>query len=263
MLRPPLHQAGELSQSTCSLKYPPKAGGRDMSSAAQAFISSSPSMRRNPSSGASPMTARPSYNRNHAFAAAISSPSPSPYGARAMHKNDDAVHNSNSPHLLRHLQAERDRIQSREQHGHRHIGGHNGGSNTSRGQSSSRPGSRSGTPDRHRPGDPPSTPSHDGKERLGRDAFDPAFAGLKSTGLLNEAHTVFTLADWDTNGTLDMDELKELRQCLKGIHPDLYPHPLTPEIADEVCTTAALPPSRGALTLPCPATHALIASNLA
>lgn len=63
-------------------------------------------------------------------------------------------------------------------------------------------------------------------------------AGLKSTGLLNECHTVFTLADADTNGTLDMDELKMMQQCLKNIHPDLYPAPLTPAIADEVVGNA-------------------------
>ena len=41
-------------------------------------------------------------------------------------------------------------------------------------------------------------------------------------------------ADRDTNGTLDMDELKLLQQCMRELHPDLYPHPLTPAIAEKV-----------------------------
>lgn len=55
---------------------------------------------------------------------------------------------------------------------------------------------------------------------------------------MHEAHTVFTLADWDTSNTLDPDELAKLRGCLRRLSPDLYPHPLTPEIADKVRATS-------------------------
>jgi hypothetical protein len=45
-------------------------------------------------------------------------------------------------------------------------------------------------------------------------------------------------AQRDTNGTLDMAELEELRVALKFLHPDLYPWPLTPAIADQVVGSA-------------------------
>ena len=72
------------------------------------------------------------------------------------------------------------------------------------------------------------------KSPLRSSQLDRAQAGLKSTGLMHEAHQVFTLADWDTSNTLDSDELAKLRTCLRHINPDLYPHPLTPDIADKV-----------------------------
>jgi hypothetical protein len=89
--------------------------------------------------------------------------------------------------------------------------------------------------------------------------LDRAQAGLKSTGLMHEAHQVFTLADWDTSNTLDSDELAKLRTCLRHVNPDLYPHPLTPDIADKVshpshdahikCTVPYMHPSYSYLSL--------------
>ena len=35
-------------------------------------------------------------------------------------------------------------------------------------------------------------------------------------------------------GALDSRELKELRHYIRGIHPDRFPHPLTPAIADQI-----------------------------
>ena len=54
-------------------------------------------------------------------------------------------------------------------------------------------------------------------EHLGKELVDPSAAGLSSSMLLYEAHNVFTLADWDTSGGLDMKELALLRQCVQTI----------------------------------------------
>ena len=61
-------------------------------------------------------------------------------------------------------------------------------------------------------------------------------AGLRSTGLIFEAHRVYTLADRDRNGTLDMEEIEMMRKCMQRMHPDLYPHPLTPAFAQQICS---------------------------
>lgn len=60
-------------------------------------------------------------------------------------------------------------------------------------------------------------------------------AGLRSTGLIFEAHRVYTLADRDRNGTLDMEEIELMRKCLQRVHPELWPHPLTPAFAEGIC----------------------------
>ena len=54
-------------------------------------------------------------------------------------------------------------------------------------------------------------------EPLGKELTDPGAAGLHSSTLLYEAHNVFTLADSDTSGGLDMRELSLLRQCMQTI----------------------------------------------
>ena len=64
--------------------------------------------------------------------------------------------------------------------------------------------------------------------------LDASLSGLSSESILTEAHTVFTLIDRNSTGTLDMEEVAELRRCLKKMHPDRYPHPLTPGIADQI-----------------------------
>ena len=52
-------------------------------------------------------------------------------------------------------------------------------------------------------------------------------AGLNSTGLVYEAHQVFTFADRDRNGTIDRAELDLVRRILANLDPDLIPAPLT------------------------------------
>ena len=42
-----------------------------------------------------------------------------------------------------------------------------------------------------------------------------------------------TVADWDTNGTLDVEELKGLHYVLKGLGKEHFPHPLTPSFAEK------------------------------
>ena len=63
-------------------------------------------------------------------------------------------------------------------------------------------------------------------------------AGLKSTGLIFEAHRVFTLSDSDRNGTLDVQEMQRMQRMLTQIDPDLYPAPLTPAFANKVISAA-------------------------
>ena len=52
-------------------------------------------------------------------------------------------------------------------------------------------------------------------------------AGLNSTGLVYEAHQVFTSADRDRNGSIDRGELDLVRRILASLDPDLIPAPLT------------------------------------
>ena len=63
-------------------------------------------------------------------------------------------------------------------------------------------------------------------------------AGLNSTGLIYEAHRVFTLSDSDRNGTLDVQEMQRMQRMLTQIDPDLYPAPLTPAFANKVISAA-------------------------
>ena len=62
-------------------------------------------------------------------------------------------------------------------------------------------------------------------------------AGLNSTGLIFEAHRVYTLADRDRNGSLDMKEVEMMRRCLQRVHPESFPHPLTPAFAEQLCAS--------------------------
>lgn len=91
---------------------------------------------------------------------------------------------------------------------------------------------RAGAQSPFRPRGPPS-PDH-----LSEGQIDFAAAGLSSNMLLYEAHNVFTLADADTSGGLDMKELAFLRSCIHAIPRDHLPYPLTPRIADKVVGSA-------------------------
>jgi len=71
------------------------------------------------------------------------------------------------------------------------------------------------------------------KERIALTGSD---AGLNSTGLVFEAHQVFTFADRDRNGTMDRGELDLVRRILASMDPDLIPAPLTKERADRAMT---------------------------
>lgn len=87
---------------------------------------------------------------------------------------------------------------------------------------------RAGAESPYRPRGPPSP------ETLGKELCDPGAAGLNSSMLLYEAHNVFTLADWDTSGGLDMKEVALIRQCVQTIPKEHLPYPLSPAIADKV-----------------------------
>ena len=66
-------------------------------------------------------------------------------------------------------------------------------------------------------------------------------AGLNSTGLVYEAHQVFTFADRDRNGTIDRGELDLVRRILANLDPDLIPAPLTKECGFRGSHTASAP----------------------
>jgi len=68
------------------------------------------------------------------------------------------------------------------------------------------------------------------------DALSGADAGLNSTGLVFEAHQVFTFADRDRNGSIDRGELDFVRRILDSIPDDLIPAPLTKQLADRAMT---------------------------
>ena len=63
-------------------------------------------------------------------------------------------------------------------------------------------------------------------------------AGLVSSGIIPEAHNLFTLADRDRNGTLDFQEVEAIRQLLLVIAPEDYPNPIDPSFADKVMGSA-------------------------
>ena len=49
----------------------------------------------------------------------------------------------------------------------------------------------------------------------------------------SQAQNVFTVADRDTNGTLDTSELSDMRRAILRMEPELLKHPLTPAFADK------------------------------
>ena len=49
----------------------------------------------------------------------------------------------------------------------------------------------------------------------------------------SQAQNVFTVADRDTNGTLDPSELSDMRRAILRMEPELLKHPLTPAFADK------------------------------
>ena len=82
------------------------------------------------------------------------------------------------------------------------------------------------------------------KERIALTGSD---AGLNSTGLVFEAHQVFTFADRDRNGTMDRGELDLVRRILASMDPDLIPAPLTKECG-----------ARGSHTVPALCVHPVL-----
>jgi len=73
-----------------------------------------------------------------------------------------------------------------------------------------------------------------------RMALNGSDAGLNSSGLVFEAHQVFTFADRDRSGTMERNELDFVKNIVASLPDDLIPHPLTKELAESSMTWEAI-----------------------